>query len=115
MTRSRAAAGMVLLVGAFWFSAGPGGACLRAVLACRHHAAEHAHSPAAPPAPAQGPCFCAEMTGGFDVALSVALPAPAEVPVVATAPEWLRDDTPRFPLPASPFLGLVSPPPNLLA
>src|SRR3989441_11672136 len=63
------------LAAACWLFAGPGGATSRALLACHHHATHHAagghHT-----LPSDGPCFCDEMTGGSDLALSVAVAEP---------------------------------------
>ena len=115
MTRQRAAAWLVLLVGALWLCAGPGRVSLQAVLACQHHPGEHAHSSGGHSAPTQGPCFCDEMTGGFDLAMSPALPAPVRLPVVVTAPELPWAYPSPVPVPPSPFLALESPPPNPLA
>src|SRR2546425_3555153 len=58
-----------------WLAAGPGGATLQGTLACRHHATHQSH-PGHGGAPADGPCFCGEMTGSAGLALSAAGPAP---------------------------------------
>src|SRR5207237_970596 len=63
------------LAAACWLAAGPGGATLQAVLACRHHALHQPH-PGHTGAPKDAPCFCGQMTGSADLALSVAVPAP---------------------------------------
>ncbi len=75
------------LVAACWLAAGPGGDAVRAVLACRHAAMHMAAGDARQEAnmPSGAPCFCGQMIGGFDQALSVALPAPALPPVTAKA------------------------------
>src|SRR5205823_1713775 len=74
---------------ACWLFAGPGGATARALLACRHHATHHAagghHT-----VPSDGPCFCDEMTGGSDLALSVAVAEPPPTsPAIATPEQML--------------------------
>jgi hypothetical protein len=90
----------LLLAAAAWFAAGPGGVTLQAIAACRHHArvgfTHHGHDGKPPPGT---PCFCDEMTGGSDLALSPAVPAPAAVSAVMVA---LHRAVP-FPLPPSPF------------
>jgi len=75
------------LVAACWLAAGPGGDAVRAVLACRH-AAMHmapAGGQQGGSMPSGAPCFCGQMVGSFDQALSLALPAPALPPVTAAA------------------------------
>src|SRR3989442_2108326 len=62
------------LAAACWLAAGPGGATVDALIACRHHQAHHAHG-GHPGAPSNGPWFCGEMTGGSDLVMSPALPA----------------------------------------
>lgn len=105
------------LAAACWLAAGPGGATTRALLACRHHATHHAagggggghHT-----LPSDGPCFCGEMTGSADLALSVAVPAPlTESPAIAL-PEQLLVYLSLFPLPPSPSFTPTPPPPNSL-
>ncbi len=112
-TQPRQSTWLVLLFGAFWLSAGPGRESLQALLGCTHDPVGHAHS--APHAPTPGPCFCDEMTGGFDQALSPAAPTLGAVPVVATAAELDCGYPLLFPLPPSPSLTPDSPPPILLA
>src|SRR2546422_983774 len=58
------------LAAACWLAAGPGGATLQGVLACRHHALHQSH-PGHTGAPKDGPCFCGQMTGSAGLALSV--------------------------------------------
>src|SRR5881275_2995253 len=84
MMRRRVTRALLLLAAGSWLAAGPGGATVRAVIACRHHAAHQAHPGGAggpggrhEPASPDGPCFCGEMTGGWDVAVSPALAAPS--------------------------------------
>jgi len=93
-----------------WLGAGPGGATVREVLVCRHHAAHHAAGHHAT-SPADGPCFCDQMTGGLDLAVSTAVPTPL-VPQVATRPVVVESQhPPLFPLPSSPAFTPASPPP----
>ncbi|PYO98433.1 MAG: hypothetical protein DMD60_04240 [Gemmatimonadetes bacterium] len=99
------------LAAACWLAAGPGGATTRALLACRHHAAHHAagghHT-----LPSDGPCFCGEMTGSADLALSVAVPAPLPASSAIAMPEQVLADPSLFPLPPSPSFSPTTPPPN---
>jgi len=102
------------LAAACWLAAGPGGATVDALIACRHHQAHHAHGGHAG-APGNGPCFCGEMTGGSDLAMSPAVPAPLVAqPVVAVALRCASHPSP-FPVPPSPSFAPESPPPNALA
>ncbi len=99
------------LAAACWLAAGPGGATLQGMLACRHHATHQAH-PGHGGAPADGPCFCGEMSGNTDLVLSVAVPAPLpESPAIAVPDQILVASSP-FPLPPSPSFGPTPPPPN---
>ncbi len=101
---------------ACWLAAGPGGATLQAVLACRHHAMHQSHGQHHPGgAPTDGPCFCDEMTGGLDLAVSVAVPAPLAAEPTVLLPVAEPSDVSLFPLPSSPSFAPVSPPPNGLA
>src|SRR2546425_7465808 len=88
------------LAAACWLAAGPGGATVDALIACRHHQAHHAHGGHAG-APSNGPCFCGEMTGGSDLVMSPAVPAALLArPVLAAL---LRLALHPAPLPLSPF------------
>jgi hypothetical protein len=97
-----------------WIAAGPGGETARALLACSHetmhHAAGRHHS-----APADGPCFCDQMTGGLDLAVSTAAPTPPVVSPVVVRPTVLVMDRSRFLVPPSPAFSPISPPPNRVA
>src|SRR6266850_754036 len=99
------------LAAACWLAAGPGGSTTRALLACHHYAAHHAagghHT-----LPSDGPCFCDDMTGGLDLAVSTAVPAPRlALPAVAAPPRVALDPS-LFPLPPSPLFSPTPPPPN---
>jgi len=65
--------------------------------------------------PTDGPCFCDEMTGGSDLAISVAVPAPFAAEPTILEPVVEPSRASRFPLPSSPSFAPVSPPPNRLA
>ncbi len=96
-----------------WLAAGPGGGTLQALLACRHHMLHQSH-PGHHPAPPAGPCFCGEMTGGFDLAVSPAIPVPlASGPAIVTAVRAVVYPS-RFPVPPSPAFPPTPPPPNAL-
>jgi len=99
------------LAAACWLAAGPGGATLQGVLACRHHAVHQSH-PGHGAAPADGPCFCGEMTGSADLALSVAVPAPLPASPAIATPEQILVYPSLFPLPPSPSFSPTPPPPN---
>jgi hypothetical protein len=101
------------LAAACWLVAGPGGATLQGVLACRHHAMHQSH-PGHGGAPADGPCYCGEMTGSADLALSVAVPAPLLATPAIAVPEQVRLWLSLFPLPPSPSFSPTPPPPNRL-
>jgi len=74
-----------------------------------HHARGHAHT-----APTDGPCFCDQMTGGLDLAVSTAVRTPP-TPQLAVAARITRVANPRpFTLPPSPALSPVPPPPIVL-
>jgi len=93
-----------------WLGAGPGGATVRELLACRHHAMHHLTSQHAS-SPSDGPCFCDQMTGGLDLAVSTAVPTP-DVPQVASLPPVIDPVHPSlFPLPSSPAFTPTPPPP----
>jgi hypothetical protein len=114
--RRRSLVPTLLVAATAWVAAGPGGVTLQAIAACWHHrpagAAHHGHDAKLPPGT---PCFCDEMTGGSDVALTPAVPTPAAVPVVVAGAEQAV----AFPPPPSPFPGFIAapipPPPNPLA
>jgi len=97
-----------------WLAGGPGGATLDAVLACRHHQAHHTHG-GHPGTPSDGPCFCSEMTGGSEMAVSPATPAPLATPLVVPVAQRVAAQRSPFPLPPSPCFAPESPPPNALA
>ncbi len=107
-------AGLLFVVAVCWLAAGPGGVTVQAALACRHHAMHLAHTHGHP-LPAGTPCFCDEMTGGSDLAVSPALPAPLAVPPVAAAPTALLPIVSHFPSPVSRAVAPLTPPPNLPA
>lgn len=113
--RRRSTLAAFFVAAACWLAAGPGGATLQAVLACRHHAMHQSHDGHHPGTPTDGPCFCDEMTGGSDLALSVAVPAPLGAEPAMLLPVAERWDVSPFPLPPSPAFPPVSPPPNRLA
>src|SRR2546430_5098194 len=90
-------------------AAGPGGATVREVLVCSHHAAHHQAGHHAT-SPADGPCFCDQMTGGLDLAVSTAAATPP-LPQVASLPPVVRPAHPSlFPPPPSPGLTPTPPP-----
>jgi len=93
-----------------WLGAGPGGATVREVLVCRHHAAHHAAGHHAT-SPADGPCFCDEMTGGLDLAVSTAVPTPLVPQLAILAPAAASSPVSRIPHPASPTYPPTPPPP----
>ena len=100
-----------VLAAACWLAAGPGGETTRALLACSHAAMHHMsgrhHSAAG-----DAPCFCDQMTGGLDLAVSTAVPtAPVAAPAVAV-PVGIAMYQSVSPLPASPSFAPVPPPPN---
>jgi hypothetical protein len=94
-----------------WLAAGPGGATLQGELACRHHATHQSHHGHGA-APADGPCFCGEMTGSADLALSVAVPAPLPASPAIALPDQVLIYSSLFPLPPSPSFSPTTPPPN---
>ena len=97
------------LAAACWLAAGPGGGTVREWLACRHHAAHHMAGQH--PSPADGPCFCDQMTGGLDLTVSTAVPTPL-VPHVPTQPPVVESSpASRIPHPASPTYSPTPPPP----
>jgi hypothetical protein len=99
------------LAAACWLAAGPGGATLQGVLACRHHALHQSH-PGHTGAPTDGPCFCGQMTGSADLALSVAVPAPLPASPAIAMPQQIPVYPSLFPLPPSPSFSPTPPPPN---
>ena len=101
---------MFTLAAMCWLVAGPGGGTVREVLVCRHHAAHHQAGHHAT-TPADGPCFCDQMTGGLDLAVSTAVPTPL-VPHVPTQPPVVESSpASRIPHPASPTYSPTPPPP----
>jgi len=96
-----------------WLAAGPGGVTVQAVLACRHHAAHQSHSGHGG-APANAPCFCGEMTGALDLAVSTALPTPSAPDVTPVPPRAERAAVSRVPRPVSQTFAPTPPPPNRL-
>jgi len=102
------------LAAACWLAGGPGGAMLDALIACRHHLTHHAHAGHAG-APSDGPCFCGEMTGGSDVAISPAMATPLATQLVVTVARRVDAPPSPFPLPPSPSFAPESPPPNAFA
>jgi len=102
---------LLLLAAACWLAAGPGGQTIQALLACHHHMVHRSH-PGHQHAPADAPCFCDQMTGGLDLAVSPAVPAPL-APAPAILSPVLEPSSPSlFLLPPSPAFPPVSPPPN---
>ncbi len=103
------------VVAGCWLGAGPGNGVLRAALACRDAGMDMemagGHAGHGAPAPNGGPCFCAQMAGAFDQALAVAMPAPWPLGPVTAAPIGRATHLSQFPLPASPFIALETPPP----
>jgi len=105
---------LLLLAAACWLAAGPGGQTIQALLVCRHHMAHQSHA-GHHHAPADAPCFCDQMTGGLDLAVSPAVPTPLPAEPVIRVPVPVPSSASLFPLPASPAFPPVSPPPNGLA
>src|SRR3989442_6996501 len=102
------------LAAACWLAAGPGGATVDALIACRHHQAHHAHGGHAG-APSNGPCFCGEMTGGSDLVMSPAVPAaPVARPRMAVSAPRRAPPAPVLP-PPSPSASPSHAPPHRLA
>jgi len=106
----------ILVVAAMcWLAAGPGGVVVKAALAC-HHAmkvAQHGHMGHGPRMPGDGPCFCSQMIGAFDQAVSVAV-ASLRMPALHTASPIVTETHPSlFPLPPSPVVAPETPPPNV--
>jgi hypothetical protein len=94
-----------------WLAAGPGGVTVQALLACGHHAMHQSHDGHGG-APANGPCFCDEMTGGSDLAVSMAVPTPPVASPLVAVPDAAPMDAGLFPLPPSPVFPPIPPPPN---
>ena len=117
--RRRVTLALFLLAAGSWIAAGPGGATVRALIACRHHSAHQAHPGRAGgghnPASPDGPCFCGEMTGGWDVAVSPALAAPSPLQPVLPGTVLERSHPSSFLLPPSPSFAPISPPPDRVA
>src|SRR3989449_3280748 len=102
---------LLLLAAACWLAAGPRGQTIPALLLCRPHTAHQSHA-GHHHAPADAPCFCDQMTGGLDLAVSPAVPAPLDVEPVIATPLAASSYASLFPLPASPAFPPASPPPN---
>jgi len=98
---------------ACWLAGGPGGGTVREWLVCRHHAAHHMAGGHAT-APSNGPCFCDQMTGGLDLAVSTAVPTPLGYDVVILPPVAEPSRVVAFPIPLSPSFPPTPPPPNTL-
>ena len=94
-----------------WLAAGPGGVTVQALAACRHHAMHQSHAGHGG-APSDGPCFCDEMTGGSDLAVSTAMPTPPAPSAVVAGAERVAVFPSRFPIPPSPVFAPTPPPPN---
>ncbi len=105
--------GLLALAAACWIAAGPGGMTVQALLACRHDATHQSHQGHGG-APANAPCFCGEMTGGSDVAVSAAVPTPPMPGLTLVVPVRQLPPASLFPLPPSPSFGPTPPPPNRL-
>jgi len=112
--RRTAALFVYALAACCWIAGGPGGATLDAVLACRHHQGHYPHA-GHDGTPSGGPCFCSEMTGGSEMAISPAAPAPLATPLVIPVARRVAPQRSPFPLPPSPSFAPESPPPNALA
>ena len=111
--RSTASLGLLAVASLCWLAAGPAGNTIREVIACRHHVQHHAH--VGHGAPTDGPCFCDQMTGGSDLAVAEAMPAPLAVPEIRVALVAVPVSAALFPLPASPAFAPAPPPPIGLA
>src|SRR2546430_9932640 len=94
-----------------WLAGGPGGATLDALLACRHHQGHHPHDGHAG-TPSGGPCFCSEMTGGSDMAISPAAPAPPPTPLGVPGSRRMSAHRCPLPPPPSPSPPAQPPPPD---
>ena len=95
---------MLVVAAACWLAAGPGGLVVKAALACHAAtmAAHHEHMGHGGRVPAGGPCFCGQMVGAFDQAVSVAVPS-LPIPASATpGPIVTVANSSLFPLPPSP-------------
>ncbi|MGH7548010.1 MAG: hypothetical protein ACREMM_07540 [Gemmatimonadales bacterium] len=103
--------GLFLLAASCWLAAGPGGVTIQAMTACQHHETQVPHGDHSG-VPSDGPCFCDEMTGGSDLALSPAVPAPVVAPPVVTPTVRAQLDPSPFSLPPSPSFAPIPPPPN---
>src|SRR5439155_22839241 len=79
----------------------------------RQHAAHHTpgHHPASP---ADGPCFCDQMTGGLDLAVSTAVPTPLAPPLSILPPVAAPSPQSPVPSPQSPAFPPAPPPPIAL-
>jgi hypothetical protein len=93
-----------------WLAAGPGSGTVREWLACRHNAVHHMAGHHAT-SPTDGPCFCDQMTGGLDLAVSTAVPTPPVPGLTLVAPAAVPAGPSVFPLPSSPAFTPTPPPP----
>src|SRR5690242_5841256 len=109
--RSAPRLALFVLAAACWVAAGPGGETTRALIACSHAAMHHMGAPHHS-APADGPCFCDQMTGGSDLAVSTAVPTPPVAAPAVAIPVGIVLYQSVSPLPASPSFAPVPPPPN---
>jgi hypothetical protein len=103
---------ILVVAAACWLAAGPGGVVVKAALAC-HHASglvQHTHMGHGARAPGDGPCFCGQMIGAFDQAVSIAVPAVA-TPAAAVTPIVTLTAASLFLLPPSPTVSPETPPP----
>jgi hypothetical protein len=75
-------ASLVLAAGC-WLAAGPGGVGLQASLACERQEMHHHHHHHGA---SSGPCFCDQMGGGSDLAVSETLPTPVPSGAVWSTP-----------------------------
>lgn len=73
--------------------------------------AHHPHTHHGARMPGDGPCFCGQMIGAFDQAVSVAAPT-LSVPALGSATPILSEaNAALFPLPPSPAVAPETPPP----
>jgi hypothetical protein len=106
---------IVVIAATFWLAAGPGGLVLRAALACNpvsmhgHHG--HAGLGHGAHMPGDGPCFCSQMVGAFDQAVSVAMASVSVSTLQAAGPIVTETHPSLFPLPPSPVVTPETPPP----
>jgi len=110
--RPAACLALLPLAAACWLAAGPGGVPIQAAIACRHHAQHLPLHGGHAGAPADGPCFCDEMTGALDLVVSAAKPAPLVAALVVAPRPVLPAPVSRFPFPVSRSVPPESPPPD---